>query len=291
MEDKTIKVRCINKECTNLTFKKEYEAIKKWKEESKMKPNNSFGMYLVVDDSRNESVETCCLFEEVKEDILIVECIDNESQEKFLTLNKKYEILEENNRGYFIIDDTKTKYLAHKSRFKPVPKEKEQLEHAQDKELKCYNKKCNHNKENKCNISSVTENCGCKERLKEPINYEEEYNKLKSENERLNKGIELKNSTIKHLESVLKIKDSVIIKDIETVEKLNKIIESQNEQIERLGKSTNEYYYNWIEAQKEAETATKLLSNFRHMEAGQQEKLKEKVESLKDIIIRLTELL
>lgn len=63
----------------------------------------------------------------------------------------------------------------------------EQLEHAQDKENRCYNKECQHIKDNQCYILK-TENCSSV--LKEPINYEKEYNKLKKENEEIETTLE-----------------------------------------------------------------------------------------------------
>lgn len=139
------------------------------------------------------------------ENILIMECIDNESQEKFLTLKKRYEILEENDRGYFIMDDTKTKYLAHKSRFKPVEPQKEVEEekgHVKGKEIICYNKECESNKDNKCtdkmmNVGSSL--VGCPIKIKEPINYEEEYNKLKKENEETKERNHTQSESIKEM--------------------------------------------------------------------------------------------
>ena len=58
--------KCIDEECTNLTFGKEYEVIKKRKEKSYMKPYEDYWVYLVIDDTENKSVEPCCLFKEIK---------------------------------------------------------------------------------------------------------------------------------------------------------------------------------------------------------------------------------
>lgn len=58
-----MKVKCIDKECTNLTFGKKYEVIKTWEEKSRINPQDSYRVYLVIDDTGNESVEPICLFE------------------------------------------------------------------------------------------------------------------------------------------------------------------------------------------------------------------------------------
>jgi hypothetical protein len=56
------KVRCIDEECNNLTFDKEYEVLDTWKEISRLKPYSIYDVYLVIDDTGNKSVEPCCLF-------------------------------------------------------------------------------------------------------------------------------------------------------------------------------------------------------------------------------------
>lgn len=117
----------------------------------------------------------------------------------------------------------------------------EQLEHAKAKEESiytlCYNKECQHyKKNNKCGITIALE---CSSLMKEPINYEEEYYKLK-------KAIEVKDKRIKWLEAEKE--------NLESDRRLREVIkknEKLEEQVKRLGKSTNEYYYNWIECQEE----------------------------------------
>ena len=176
-----------------------------------------------------------------------------------------------------------------------------------------------------------------------PIDYEEEYHKLKKENEQLKERnilleekdqeqeerikiqkstiIELKeeigkilsagDTKIKELKSIidsLKLKSAVTEKLEIEINNLNEIIErkdkeiemwinvskeadreiaelkrvnsNQEEQIKSLGKSTNEYYHNWIETQKKNE---KLIYK--------NSKLSEKVEVLKEGNIKLLELL
>ena len=61
------KVICTDAECTNLTYKKEYEVLNKWKQKSKIKPYESYDVYLVIDDMGNESAEPSCLFEDIEE--------------------------------------------------------------------------------------------------------------------------------------------------------------------------------------------------------------------------------
>lgn len=61
------KVKCTDAECTNLTYKKEYQVLNKWKEKSRIKPYEPYDVYLVIDDTGNESVEPSCLFEDIEE--------------------------------------------------------------------------------------------------------------------------------------------------------------------------------------------------------------------------------
>jgi len=63
---KTLKVKCICSDCDNLTFKKEYKVLKSWVEKSKLKPYESYAVYLIIDDFGNKSVEPCCLFNQIE---------------------------------------------------------------------------------------------------------------------------------------------------------------------------------------------------------------------------------
>jgi len=74
----------------------------------------------------------------------------------------------------------------------------EQLEHAKDKENRCYDKECAANESNTCTAYTPLE---CTKRIKEPINYEEEYNKIKKENGELIIKIDNRDKMIEDLET------------------------------------------------------------------------------------------
>lgn len=125
-----IKARCKDKESGNLTFGKEYGVLGKWQEDNnQMKPYGPYWVCLIIDDTGNKSVEPCCIFEEVKEDNLIVECIDSKDKESGLTINKKYPVIKVKSKGYLIKNDNDEIEEYNSFRFKLVPKEKEQKEY------------------------------------------------------------------------------------------------------------------------------------------------------------------
>lgn len=300
MEDKTIRVTCTDRDIwSHLTKGKEYEVI----EETEKK-------YKIVDDAKNCTYYSKKLFEEVKEDVLMVECIDNSIVVKDLTLNKKYKMIEEKGDFYLIEDDKEELIAVPKTIFKPVPKEKE---------IKCYNKECQHNKENTCNIPSVTVNCGCNARLKEPINYEEEYNKLKIENSKLQIRINNQNVIIQEYEGYKKENFGLVDK-VETMDdeyqveieelkkKFTKIVEDKNEEIKNLndivtGKDNKiqELYQRIDRKNKEIEilqgesnSFEKIADEYRKKKEARETdliKYEGKIKSLKEVIKKLSELL
>lgn len=112
MEDKTIKVRCINNSFGNITLKKEYTVLQEMET-----------TYLIENDGGLKREYLKVWFEKVGE-VLIVECVNN-GKELSLTLNKKYKVIEENEDGYLIINDKNVKNRYLKERFKPVEPQKE----------------------------------------------------------------------------------------------------------------------------------------------------------------------
>lgn len=115
-------------------------------------------------------------------------------------------------------------------------------------------KKCQYNKENKCSIPSVTENCGCDARLKEPINHEEEYYKLKKENKELKKVIkELKEKLklAKTEENRIEWLESILTEYESEIKQLNKKEKSSTKHIRYLRTRIKEETEGKLERQKE----------------------------------------
>jgi len=111
VEDKTIKVRCIDKgNCGEICFDIEYDAIKTEK-----------GYRIISDYTYPKEY-----FEEVKEDILMVECINNNAAKDRLIFGKKYPVINKDEKYYTINDEIKKNQHWGIGRFKPVPKEKQQ---------------------------------------------------------------------------------------------------------------------------------------------------------------------
>lgn len=110
MEDKIIKVICIDKEnCGNICFEIEYDAIKTEK-----------GYRIISDYTYPKEY-----FKEVKEDTLIVECIDNQEGLSKLIIGEKYKVIDEDNRQYKVVYNKNETIWINKSRFKPVEPQKE----------------------------------------------------------------------------------------------------------------------------------------------------------------------
>jgi chromosome segregation ATPase len=124
----------------------------------------------------------------------------------------------------------------------------EQLNHAIEKEYECYSKKCNRCIENKCTATNVYKVCVNRE--SKPINYEEEYNKLKKESEEQKEDSENYIKEIKeHIGYIGKIqaKNKELNKEIDSLklkaavtEKLEIEINNLNEIIERKEKEIND---------------------------------------------------
>ena len=118
----------------------------------------------------------------------------------------------------------------------------EQLEYAQDKEIRCYNKECSGNKENQCIVTDRI----CISRVAELINYEEEYKKLKEENSKLNIRINNQNIVIQEYKGYKKDNEKLrrtnavsyneykehLKKKNEHIRDLNQLIENKDIKIE-----------------------------------------------------------
>lgn len=341
VEDKTIKVKCINDGGLEerLTIGETYETReeKEW--------------YFITNDKGEEDGYQKQLFEEVKEDILMAECLTKTCGTND---NGKCEINKE--------------YCTDKIEHTPTYAEG-QLEYAQDKENRCYNEKCvSNNKNGLCEEQKHISMCDIRDtKQPTPINYEAEYNKLKSQNGTLQGQLEVAN---KHNELFLKdigefrkaldvaikeadkFKEESKVKDKE-VEKLETQYNKQSETIrkmilEKIGlkarcssinselgqhliesedereklkaevteyKETRDYLNRANECLEneikelgtiitghrlalrlannkitnlttEKEKAIKMLHDFRHLEVGSQEKLKEIIKNLVEYIGR-----
>ena len=136
-----------------------------------------------------------------------------------------------------------------------------QLEYAQDKEIRCYNKECSGNKENQCIVTDRI----CISRVAEPINYEEEYKKLKEEN----KKILIENAELKELkasyEDSMDTMNDLAIERKKQIEELEKEVEkAKNEENIKLDnsmtllQSENDEY---IEALEKVRTDNERLKN------------------------------
>jgi hypothetical protein len=185
MEDKTIKVRCIDniRGSMYLTIGKEYEAREYDKER-----------YSVINDREVESVYSKSKFEKITADILIVECINNSNQKRELTINKKYPVIKVKSKGYLIKNNIGNIEEYNLWRFKPAGPQKE----VSTEENICYQKEYSGNKENKCIVKGST----CITRLKEPANIKEEYQRLKEENKKLKETLQDKNNYIQLKEAL-----------------------------------------------------------------------------------------
>jgi hypothetical protein len=247
MEDKTIKVRCISngKGTFYLTKDKEYEAREYDKDR-----------YIVKNDTGVHSYYLKELFEKV-EDTLMVECIDNSGRITRLTLGEKYLVKSESTDSYLIKNDEGEVEVFRKDRFKPVEPQKE---------VKCYDEKCGNNKENKCAL--YCDEFSCMGRVAGPINYEEEYYKLK-------KAIEVKDKRIEWLEEEKE--------KLESDKRLREAIKKNNE----LKKTISAYYDEVTEKSKIIDV--KEIANSKLRKENQEYKTEN--EKLKEIIKNITELL
>ena len=244
MEDKIIKVRCIDAKGTIVLEKNKIYTVKKEYESS----------YLLEEIKNHDYQFDKARFEKV-EDVLMVECIDNEGYEGHLILNKKYIVLEEDVIHYFVKNELANKTGYRKERFKPVEPQKEVNEQSTIERLRKELEgegKANEFLEKDCN------------RYKELAEARGENNKkFDEENTNLNELIE--NKDIK----------------IEKLERLKEVINEENEQL------TNEYSNKIIIAEQEINRLKESLT----VKNDIAEKYFKENENLKDAVKKLSEVL
>lgn len=116
MEDKTIKVRCINNNGAKdlLHLNKEYIVY-----------GENEKRYEAIDEKGTKDFWGKTRFEKV-EDALMVECIDNQDELANLTIGEKYKAIYEDSGQYKVIDNNNDTIWINKSRFKPVEPQKEE---------------------------------------------------------------------------------------------------------------------------------------------------------------------
>lgn len=120
MGNKKIKVRCT-------------EAIYAFKiGEIYLAKENVTKNYLVIDDDGEDfSMESSTLTDyfEIVEDVLMVECINNDNSNLDFTIGKKYAVIDKVFDSYKLYDDKGNENIIWKSRFKKVESQKEVKEY------------------------------------------------------------------------------------------------------------------------------------------------------------------
>ena len=120
--EEVIKVRCIKTDGFKwITLNKEYEC-----------ENIGVSLTTIKDETGKFKHYPSELFEKVTDDVLMVECIDNEGYKDALILGKSYQVIDEDSIHYCIEDELfgERKYWTgyNKERFKPVEPQKEEKE-------------------------------------------------------------------------------------------------------------------------------------------------------------------
>lgn len=180
-------------------------------------------------------------------------------------------------------------------------KKEEQQEHAKEKENRCYNESCERNNKNgECNsnLPNLKEFCMSKDiKQPKPINYEEEYNKLKKENEQYkacnklliddNKAYHIENEKlisdmvgtseekgkleqeINHLNYLIEKKDIKIEKLEKEIENWCNLETKDTKEVNRLNAENNKLTFQYEEAkycierlEKQAEETKEKLENY-----------------------------
>lgn len=113
------RVRCIKKckeDLNALNIGEEYPVLEE-----------SIDCYLIANKRDiNDTWYSKELFEKVTDDVLMVECIDNNAAKDRLTIGKVYKVIEQDDRYYLINDDLIAEQNWGKGRFKPVEPRKEE---------------------------------------------------------------------------------------------------------------------------------------------------------------------
>jgi hypothetical protein len=145
------------------------------------------------------------------EETFKAECIDDTIG---ITKGKKYIVAQskEYDKYFALRNDNGEIDTYRKERFKLV----------EDENI-CYQKECSGNKENKCTVEDRI----CVSRIKEPINYEEEYKKIK-------KDIELRDKYFYGLEEKYKLLNAENNSLSSVIKEYKKIIENKDKIIEQI---------------------------------------------------------
>lgn len=124
MEDKTIKVRCI--ENGNM----EHEALKIGNVYDAMESEYIKGAYqILIDDTGRKNMNFSKNWFEIVEDVLMVECVDTGLYED-ITKEKQYKVIEEERSMYYIHNDYEVGKTYPKNLFKPIEPQKEIKEYS-----------------------------------------------------------------------------------------------------------------------------------------------------------------
>lgn len=152
----------------------------------------------------------------------------------------------------------------------------EQLEHAMEKETRCYNEKCNRNDKNgKCQMKEqyYIDNCTSRD-MQQPIliNYEEEYKKLKEEKEELEKNTRSKVEEINKSYEAIK-KENEKYRDY--IKDSNKVFDKLTKENEKLENTRDAL----VEANNRLKKEKELIESQLENEFGRNGILKEKLTS------------
>lgn len=117
MENKVSKVICINEGRWPLTLHREYPVIEETRSQ-----------YKIMGDDLKISLYSKVLFRRV-EDVLMVECIDNQQTLNNLIIGKSYQVIREDEKQYKVKNERSEEIWINKSRFKRVEPQKEVKEY------------------------------------------------------------------------------------------------------------------------------------------------------------------
>ena len=157
----------------------------------------------------------------------------------------------------------------------------------EQKENRCYNEECPRNNKNGLCLLPILPTTECKDRNTEqpiPLNYEEEYYKLKAENEELKSLNQTQSQSIKDMQKDINNLNQLIEKKDIKIEKLEKEISSLKEVINEGNEQlTNEYSNKIIIAEQEINrlnTEVACLKAFKEKDNKQIQNLKDTIKSM-----------
>ena len=161
----------------------------------------------------------------------------------------------------------------------------------EQKENRCYNEECPRNNKNGLCLLPILPTTECKDRNTEqpiPLNYEEEYYKLKAENEELKSLNQTQSQSIKDMQKDINNLNQLIEKKDIKIEKLEKEIDSLKEVVNEGNEQlTNEYSNKIIIAEQEINRLKESLT----IKNDIAEKYFKENENLKDAVKKLVEVL